>query len=106
MTDAEKLRALATWHDLQDAKSGEQGREVQDDLRRIADLLERHGAAITALESGGWVLAPLNELIALQRVMPIPPDAVTYEQGWKVIDAAQALCVAILAAAPKPGNGL
>ena len=45
MTDADKLRILADWHDVQDDKrefSGE--REVQRDLRRIADALETRKA--------------------------------------------------------------
>lgn len=42
MTDAEKLRTLATWHDLNDNLLGRDAfqREVQADLRRIADRLE------------------------------------------------------------------
>ncbi len=40
MTDAEKLRALADWFDVRDAKEGRTGTEVQDDLRRIAMALE------------------------------------------------------------------
>ena len=40
MTDAEKLRTLALWHDQRDRQSGNLAREVQNDLRRIADLLD------------------------------------------------------------------
>jgi hypothetical protein len=42
MTDAEKLRTLADWFDLQDSKVWkDSGEEVQKDLRRIADRLEQ-----------------------------------------------------------------
>lgn len=40
-TDAEKLRLLAHWFDLHDEIKGTPGREVQTDLRRIADRLEK-----------------------------------------------------------------
>jgi hypothetical protein len=45
--DAEKLRTLARWFDIQDAEkaiaSGRiQSSEVQNDLRRIADVIDRH----------------------------------------------------------------
>lgn len=41
-TDAISLRMLAHWFDGQDDAKGYTGkREVQDDLRRIADSLER-----------------------------------------------------------------
>ena len=40
MTDAEKLRTLADWFDVQDHKVAKVGDEVQADLRRIADSLE------------------------------------------------------------------
>lgn len=41
MTDAEKLRTLATWFDTKDDQAGYTGvREVQQDLRRIASRLE------------------------------------------------------------------
>ena len=40
-TNAEKLRTLAGWHDARDNDRGYRGaREVQADLRRIADELE------------------------------------------------------------------
>jgi len=39
LTDAEKLRVLAEWLDVEDAKVGRIGNEVQQDLRRIADYL-------------------------------------------------------------------
>ena len=39
MTNPEKLRALADWFDKRDKESG--SNEVQQDLREIADELER-----------------------------------------------------------------
>ena len=53
LTDADKLRILADWHDVQDDKkefSGE--REVQRDLRRIADALEAQQAVVVAARAG------------------------------------------------------
>ena len=44
LTDAEKLRVLAEWLDLEDAKVGRIGNEVQQDLRRIADYLDLRGS--------------------------------------------------------------
>jgi hypothetical protein len=42
MTDAEKLRTLAVWHDLKDDERGYTGeREIQADLRRIANKIEK-----------------------------------------------------------------
>ena len=42
MTDAEKLRTLAVWHDLKDDEMGYTGeREIQADLRRIANKIEK-----------------------------------------------------------------
>ncbi len=40
MTDGDKLRALADWFDVDDRKKGRTGTEVQDDLRRIADIVD------------------------------------------------------------------
>ena len=40
MSDSKKLRTLAKWFDIDDAKKGNKGHEVQDDLKRIADKLE------------------------------------------------------------------
>ncbi len=39
MSDAEKLETLADWFDLKDLESGNDGTEVQMDLRRIARRL-------------------------------------------------------------------
>ena len=60
MTDAEKLRALAKWHDLQDDKIGYFGeREVQADLLRIADLLDAvPPETLAALRDGTWQAVP------------------------------------------------
>ena len=41
MTNPEKLRALADWFDKRDKESGSKSNEVQQDLREIADELER-----------------------------------------------------------------
>jgi hypothetical protein len=43
MTDSEKLRALATWFDINDAMKGNQlfDNEVQRDLRAMADRMEQ-----------------------------------------------------------------
>ncbi|MCP4181854.1 MAG: hypothetical protein GY761_00825 [Hyphomicrobiales bacterium] len=40
MTDGDKLRALADWHDANDKTNGRSGSEVQEDLRRIANLVD------------------------------------------------------------------
>lgn len=40
-SDADKLRVLAALFDDADIRHGKTGHEVQDDLRRMADLLER-----------------------------------------------------------------
>lgn len=40
-SDTQKLRWLADWFDVRDRQEEHRGTEVQDDLRRIADLLER-----------------------------------------------------------------
>ena len=40
MTDGEKLRKLAEWFDVRDASSGIDGGEVQQDLRRIAEVVD------------------------------------------------------------------
>lgn len=41
LSDADKLRKLADWFDIQDEKNGNIGEsEVQEDLRRIADQVE------------------------------------------------------------------
>lgn len=39
MDDSEKLNKLADWFNFQDALKGNNGHEVQDDLRRIANEL-------------------------------------------------------------------
>lgn len=50
LTDADKLRILADWHDAQDDKREFSGqREVQRDLRRMADALERQQAVVKQL---------------------------------------------------------
>ena len=51
LTDAEKLRVLAAWLDLEDAKAGRIGDEVQQDLRRIASIIEAIAAATRAAPS-------------------------------------------------------
>lgn len=95
MTDAEKLRDIA----LRRRASP----EAAADLYRIADLLEAVPPEILAvLKAGTLVTVPRHELISLQMVTSFPPQAVTYKQGWKIIDAAQALCAAIAAAPEKP----
>jgi hypothetical protein len=43
ISDADKLRLLATWIDLDDVRRGVVGTEVQDDLRRIAKQIETTG---------------------------------------------------------------
>ena len=40
MTDGDKLRALADWFDVRDAKRGLHDDEVQQDLRRIAQNVD------------------------------------------------------------------
>jgi hypothetical protein len=40
ISDADKLRLLATWIDMEDLRKGVVGTEVQDDLRRIAKQLD------------------------------------------------------------------
>jgi hypothetical protein len=38
-----RLRVLAIWHDLKDDQNGYTGpREVQDDLRKAAELMEKY----------------------------------------------------------------
>ena len=44
LTDAEKLRVLAEWLDLEDVKVGRIGNQIQQDLRRIADYLDLRGS--------------------------------------------------------------
>jgi hypothetical protein len=41
MKDGEKLRLVAEWFDRYDENTGNFGSEVQEDLRRIAEKLER-----------------------------------------------------------------
>lgn len=48
--DANKLRFIALWFDMDDIRKGLEGTEVQDDLRRIADRLERADGQREALE--------------------------------------------------------
>ena len=62
MTDAEKLRLLARWHDEKDNMRGYLGaREVQDDLRRIADLLEAvPPEVLKALAYKTWKAVPVE----------------------------------------------
>lgn len=43
-TDGDMLRTLARWFDVDDAKKGNTGSEVQDDLRRIAKRLDEMDA--------------------------------------------------------------
>lgn len=56
-TDADKLMTLAIWFDVNDAKRGIVGSEVQQDLRRIARRLEDMDAGRSDLLSAcqAWV---------------------------------------------------
>lgn len=40
MTASERLRLLADWFDMHDRTMGRDGHEVQDDLRKWAEILE------------------------------------------------------------------
>jgi hypothetical protein len=41
-TDADKLETLAEYFDIQDAKNGIEGNDVQEDLRRMATSIRGH----------------------------------------------------------------
>ena len=62
MTDADKLRLLARWHDEKDNMRGYLGaREVQADLCRIADLLEAvPPETLKALADKTWKAVPVE----------------------------------------------
>ena len=49
LTDAQMLRVLAEWLDVEDAKVGRIGNETQLDLRRIADYLDLRGSGSAEL---------------------------------------------------------
>src|SRR3990167_10700601 len=57
LTDAQMLRVLAEWLDLEDAKVGRIGNEIQLDLRRIASIIES-----PLHEAAGVMLAALKRL--------------------------------------------
>lgn len=64
-TDSEKLETLAKWFDLQQSRGVYDwlGTDVQDDLRRIAQLLADHDDSpitVEALEAIGWELRPFS----------------------------------------------
>src|SRR3990167_11433763 len=120
MTDGEKLRTLALWHDLRDARHGNTEHEVQDDLRRIADLL---GADLAfndsplSLETLAWCLANREVIGALRarRWQAAIPDEVRLlielaiqanEDGRKnwVADYLSQLSLMLAAAPKKPGG--
>ncbi len=50
MTDGDKLRALADWHDANDKINGRSGTEVQNDLRRIANQVDRWVPTYTPID--------------------------------------------------------
>lgn len=57
MSDAEKLRLLADWFDLQDELRGSSSPpEVQDDLRRMADDMDRVPGPWEDYGWGAWAL--------------------------------------------------
>jgi len=90
LTDAEKLRVLAEWLDLEDAKVGRIGNEIQQDLRRIASIIES-----PLHEAAGVMLAALKRLAEVYE-SAMPTQSPEYRDGLR--DAYDSACQAIAAA--------
>jgi hypothetical protein len=74
-SDPDKLLTLAMWHDMHDAKEGKAGSEIQNDLRRIAGVLDK-------------LLPNPEEEKEVEKILASrPPESGVMEEAEKKIEA-------------------